>query len=50
MFCTRRVHQENRYVKKACRPSPTEFPLLIEIDPEPLPEARTAMGGVPLVV
>ncbi len=32
------------------KPSPTESPLLFEIDPEPLPEAVTAMGGVPLVV
>jgi hypothetical protein len=37
-------------VKKARRPSPTESPLLIEIDPEPIPETLTAMGGVPLVV
>jgi hypothetical protein len=32
------------------KPSPTESPLLFEIDPEPLPEAVTAMAGVPLVV
>jgi hypothetical protein len=37
-------------VKKTRRPSPTESPLLIEIDPEPIPETLTAMGGVPLVV
>jgi hypothetical protein len=37
-------------VPKARRPSPTESPLLIEIDPEPIPETLTAMGGVPLVV
>jgi hypothetical protein len=37
-------------VKKARKPSPTESPLLIEIDPEPIPETLTAMGGVPLVV
>jgi hypothetical protein len=37
-------------VKKARRPSPTESPLLIEIDPEPIPEVLTAWGGVPLVV
>jgi hypothetical protein len=37
-------------VQKARKPSPTESPLLIEIDPEPLPEILTAMGGVPLVV
>ena len=35
---------------KARKPSPTESPLLIEIDPEPIPETLTAMGGVPLVV
>lgn len=32
------------------KPSPTESPLLFEIDPQPLPEAVTAMAGVPLVV
>src|SRR5713226_6563374 len=32
------------------KPSPTESPLLFEIDPEPLPETLTAMGGVPLIV
>jgi hypothetical protein len=32
------------------KPSPTESPLLFEIDPVPLPEAVTAMAGVPLVV
>ena len=37
-------------MKKARKPSPTESPLLIEIDPEPTPETLTAMGGVPLVV
>ena len=34
---------------KTCKPSPTASPLLIEIDPEPIPETLTAMGGVPLV-
>ena len=28
--------------------SPTEFSLLFEVDPEPLPEVLTALGGVPL--
>jgi hypothetical protein len=37
-------------VPKARKPSATESPLLIEIDPEPIPETLTAMGGVPLVV
>ncbi len=37
-------------MQKARKPSPTESPLLIEIDPEPLPEILTALGGVPLVV
>lgn len=35
---------------KTRNPSPTESPLLIEIDPEPLPETLTGLGGVPLVV
>lgn len=37
-------------MQKARKPSPTESPLLIEIDPEPIPETLTALGGVPLVV
>ena len=37
-------------MKKTLRPSPTESPLLIEIDPEPIAERLTALGGVPLVV
>ena len=35
---------------KSRKPSPTESPLLIEIDPEPIPETLTALGGMPLVV
>ena len=35
---------------KSAKPSPTESPLLFEVDPEPLPEILTALGGVPLVV
>jgi hypothetical protein len=37
-------------VKKIRKPSPTESPLLFEIDPEPIPETLTALGGVPLLV
>ena len=37
-------------MRKTPRPSPTESPLLFEVDPEPLPEILTALGGVPLVV
>lgn len=37
-------------MRKLDKPSPTESPLLFEIDPEPLPETLTAMGGVPLLV
>ena len=37
-------------MKKARKPSPTESPLLFEIDPEPLAEKLTALGGVPLLV
>lgn len=36
--------------QKTRKPSSTESPLLIEIDPEPIPETLTALGGVPLVV
>jgi hypothetical protein len=36
-------------VSKPAKPSPTESPLLFEVDPEPLPETLTALGGVPLV-
>jgi hypothetical protein len=35
---------------KSEKRSPTESPLLFEIDPEPLPETLTALGGVPLLV
>src|ERR1019366_7701709 len=35
---------------KEPKPSPTESPLLFEIDPEPLEETLTALGGIPLVV
>lgn len=37
-------------MRKPDQPSPTESPLLFEIDPEPLPETLTALGGVPLLV
>ena len=37
-------------MQKKRKPSPTESPLLIEIDPEPIPETLTAWGGVPLIV
>ena len=37
-------------MKKIEKPSPTELPLLFEIDPEPAQEVLTAWGGVPLVV
>jgi hypothetical protein len=36
-------------VKKPRKPSSTESPLLISIDPEPIQETLTAMGGVPLL-
>ena len=50
------MHRRGEYrdydkdVLKPKRPSPTESPLLFEIDPEPLAETLTAWGGVPLVV
>ena len=37
-------------MRKPSKPSPTASPLLFEVDPEPLPETLTALGGVPLVV
>ena len=37
-------------MRKQPRRSPTESPLLFEVDPEPLPEMLTALGGIPLVV
>jgi hypothetical protein len=37
-------------MRKERRPSPTESPLLFEIDPQPLSETLTALGGIPLVV
>ena len=42
--------RENGRVKKIRKPSPTESPLLFDIDPEPIPETLTALGGVPLLV
>ncbi len=37
-------------MRKLTKPSPTASPLLFELDPEPLPETLTALGGIPLVV
>ena len=37
-------------MRKEPKPSPTESPLLFEIDPEPLEETLTALGGMPLVI
>jgi len=37
-------------MRKPPKPSPTESPLLFEIDPQPLEETLTALGGIPLVV
>jgi len=37
-------------MRKDRKPSPTELPLLFEIDPQPLEETLTALGGIPLVV
>ncbi len=39
-----------RGMQKVEKSSPTESPLLFEIDPEPAPETLTALGGMPLVV
>ncbi len=37
-------------MRKDPKPSPTESPLLFDIDPEPIEETLTALGGIPLVV
>jgi Transposase DDE domain group 1 len=37
-------------MRKLTKPSPTASPLLFELDPEPLPETLTGLGGIPLVV
>lgn len=37
-------------MRKPEKASPTESPLLFQIDPEPAPESLTALGGMPLVV
>ena len=37
-------------MRKLDKPSPTEFPLLLNLDPEPAPETLTALGGMPLLV
>jgi hypothetical protein len=36
-------------MKPLRKPSPTESPLLFELDAEPLEETLTAWGGVPLM-
>jgi hypothetical protein len=36
-------------MRKQPKRSPTESPLLFEVDPEPLPEMLTALGRIPLV-
>ena len=37
-------------MRKEPQPSPTESPLLFEIDPQPIEETLTALGRIPLVV
>jgi hypothetical protein len=37
-------------MRKEPKRSPTESPLLFEVDPELLPEMLTGLGGIPLVV
>lgn len=37
-------------MKKIRKPSPTELPLLFDIDPKPVAETLAALGGVPLFV
>ena len=37
-------------MRKEHKPSPTESPLPFEIDPQPIEETLTALGGMPLVV
>ena len=50
MFRTKRVVQKWDGFLAACGCSPTESPLLFAIDPEPVPETLTALGGVPSLV
>jgi hypothetical protein len=40
----------DRAMRRNQKPSPTESPLLFEIDSELLEETLTALGGIPLVV
>ena len=37
-------------MRRMQKPSPTEAPFLFEVDPKPLEESLTALGGIPLVV
>jgi hypothetical protein len=37
-------------MRKERKPSPTESPLLFEVDSQPIEETLTALGGIPLVV
>ena len=37
-------------MRKESKPSPTESPLLFEVDPQPIEETLTALEGIPLLV
>lgn len=37
-------------MRRYAKSSPTESPLLVEIDPEPIEETLTALEGIPLVL
>lgn len=52
MFLTRGVQNSSTIaaMQRERKPSPTESPLLFEVDPQPLEETLTALGGIPLVV
>src|SRR5437879_12794758 len=43
-------YQRIGVMRRIQKPSPTESPLLFELDPEPLQETLTVLGGIPLVV
>jgi len=51
-FLTRRVSDSSiiAAMRKQSKPSPTESPLPFELDPQPVEETLTALGGIPLVV
>jgi hypothetical protein len=50
LTCKVRASRTMGCLCKIQKPSPTESPLLFELDPKPAEEILTGLGGLPLVV